>query len=203
MAKEKITVDDLLTGQSKQTFGATVEAIESQPSMVKITPWTAASGCLCHLSVQVAKASLEGVTPTGDTHECCGKTLKVVQLHFKEGESIAFEDLFGQLNVHASKTASFSDAVHATPAEAPGLPPAPIPPPWGWGYPSWLEPFKRHAPRPWKRSMLGTGRSSLCESNYSRCLGHCQYSLNPEQCTCLCKSSYLICAGHPGIECED
>ena len=106
MAKEKITVDDLLTGQSKQTFRATVEAIESQPSMVKITPWTAASGCLCHLSVQVAKASLEGVTPTGDTHECCGKTLKVVQLHFKEGESIAFEDLFGQLNVHASKTAS-------------------------------------------------------------------------------------------------
>jgi hypothetical protein len=33
------------------------------------------------LSININKSSLEGVTPTGDTHLCCGKTLKVVELH--------------------------------------------------------------------------------------------------------------------------
>jgi hypothetical protein len=203
MTNEKISVDDLLTGQSKQTISATVEGIEGQPNLVKITPWTAAAGCLCHLSVKVAKSSLEGVTPTGDTHVCCGKTLKVVELHFKKGESIAFEELFGQLHALANGATSISDPVHENPAEAPNQPPLPIPPPWGWGYPPWADPFKRQAPHPWKWTALDRGRSPLCEVNHSRCLDRCQYSLNPQQCRCLCDSSYSMCVGHPGFECPD
>jgi hypothetical protein len=199
MVKERISVDEVLSDQLKTSFSATVEAIEGKPDLVKITPWTAASGCLCRLSMNINKSSLEGVSPTGDTHVCCGKTLKVVELHFRKGESIALEDVLGQLNTSANKAASWQDPVQVEPMEAAGQPAQPIPPPWGWN-PPWLADFFRH---PVHRTPLSAGfsRTAMCEPNYSRCTENCRYSSNPIQCNCLCRSSYLMCMGHPGYEC--
>jgi hypothetical protein len=205
MANEKISVDDLLNSQSKSSFSATVEAVEGQPDLVKVTPWTAAAGCLCHLSVNINKASLAGVTPTGETHVCCGKTLKVVELHFKKGESITLEDVFGQLHRSASKATHEEGSGAASPMYAPGRGPQAIPPVWGWD-PPWLTQLlinqlshhplwhSRLAPAP------GITRASLCESSYSRCLESCQHSIDP-WCTCRCRQSNALCLGHPVSEC--
>jgi hypothetical protein len=102
-----VSVDEFLKDQSAPKFVATVEAIEGRPDSVKITPWLASSKeCLCHMAIVIRKTALQGVTPTGDTHLCCGKTLKVVEVHFKQGETLVIEDVFNQLNEAAQKSAA-------------------------------------------------------------------------------------------------
>jgi hypothetical protein len=197
MANEKISVDDLLTSQSKSSFSATVEAVEGQPDLVKITPWTAAAGCLCHLAVNIPKASLAGVTPTGDTHVCCGKNLKVVELHFKKGESITLEELFGQLHRSASKSThesgpgganAFYELGHTPPGYGEPHPPG------AFHWPP-IRPITPHS----RRWQYPSG-FSLCAEINDRCVSNCQHSIDP-WCTCRCRQSYDFCLGHPVSEC--
>lgn len=203
MKGQTINIDDLLSTQLKPAFLATVEAVEGKPDLVKITPWMASAGCLCHLSLNLAKSSFQGVTPTGDTHVCCGKTLQVVELHLKSGESVALEDVFSQLHAAAKEAVSSHDPGAANPMRAPG-PPPPTPPVWGWGPPPWQPSPVSHPVHPVVRQAryaAPTSYRAYCESNYDRCMERCYYSSDPDQCGCLCGSSYAACLGHPMHQC--
>lgn len=94
---EKMSLDELLSHQSLLTSVATVEAVEDEENLVKITPWVRGVGCLCNLALKLPKESIASVTPTGDMHFCCGKSLRVVEINFNEGSSISLRDLFAQL----------------------------------------------------------------------------------------------------------
>ena len=90
----KISVDQFLQNESKPAFVATVEPVDGHDDLIKVTPWAEASGCLCGHAVNIKKSALDGVTLTGDVHRCCGKSLKVVELHFKKGETLPLEEIF-------------------------------------------------------------------------------------------------------------
>lgn len=202
MTKQALTIDDLLTRQMEPLFVATIEAVDGKPDMVKITPWVASEGCSCYLSLQIPKRSLDGVTPTGDIHFCCGKSLQVVELHFKSGEAVGIDDVMGQLQAAAKKAASPSGG-GANPMRAPG-PPVPTPPPWGWGWPPGLQgPFGQDHPLRQKVRQTVSDRypNFLCQSNHDRCMENCFYSFDPDRCRCSCGSSYARCLGHLPFEC--
>lgn len=196
MTKQSLSIDELLSKQVEPSLLATVEAVQDKPELVKITPWRAAAGCLCHLSLRIPKGLLDGATPTGDMHVCCGKTLQVVQLHLKTGESLNLEDVIGQLHAASTETAHTHPEDPAGPARAPG-PPLPTPPPWGWGWPPWL----RH-PEVDPRRFAATSRYPYpyCQSNYDRCVEECFYSPDRERCQCLCGSIHALCQGRRIIQ---
>lgn len=81
---------------------ATVEAIPEKPKFVKVTPWVQSAGCLCRYAVDVPEGSIKSVTPTGQTHPCCGKVLKVVEVQFQDDATLKTSDVFGQLMKAAS-----------------------------------------------------------------------------------------------------
>jgi hypothetical protein len=162
--------------------------VESSPDLVKITPWTAKAGCQCKLSIEIPKASLAGVTPTGDTHLCCGKTLKVVVLHFAEGHTIKFDDLFGQLMKSATSKG------HKKPGESALL---------GNQLGDWLQRIgrsdeqssRRQFPRPRSRRIQGGPTPTPspdfwhelgCELWWIACLHSCDQEDFGETCRCLC-----------------
>src|SRR5712671_7376569 len=113
MAASTVGLDEFLSSQaqSSQEFKATIEAIEGDQGMVKITPWIEGVGCACHLAITLPKTSIESLTPTDDFHRCCGKRFRVVEVHFKKGDSIALEPLFAQL----SRAATPSEHSHDRP----------------------------------------------------------------------------------------
>jgi hypothetical protein len=124
MATDHVSLEEFLKDQSTPRFTATIEAVEGKPDVVKVTPWAAASGqCFCHLAINVRKSAFKLVTLTGDTHVCCGKTLKVVELHFKKGETISAEELFTQLrgSAHDERQQVFSNPMPGRPFEDYGL----------------------------------------------------------------------------------
>lgn len=96
-SEQAISVDELLDVQ-KNLLGcpATIESVEGKPGVVKITPWVDGK-CQCRLAIEVPKTSIRQVTPTGETHKCCGKGLRVVEIQFKEGSTISLKDVFSQL----------------------------------------------------------------------------------------------------------
>lgn len=102
-SKKMMSLDELLTQQSEITLRATVEAIKGDADMVELTPYTSGVGCLCHLSINLPRASIKAVSPTGETHLCCGKTLRVVEIYFHEGQHIPLDVLFAQLSAKATQ----------------------------------------------------------------------------------------------------
>lgn len=108
MSDKRFSIDELLSEQSNPSFQATIEKVEGKDDLVKVTPWTASAGCLCHLAINIPKASLDGATPTGDMHVCCGKSLKVVELHFGKEHTITLEDLFQQIHTKSVTRAQHS-----------------------------------------------------------------------------------------------
>lgn len=98
MNNSRLSIDELLDEQSQQVIRATIEKIEGDAEHVKVTPWTSNGGCNCDLAINVKKASIEGATPTGETHVCCGKTLKIVEVHFKSEATLTLDELFRQLS---------------------------------------------------------------------------------------------------------
>lgn len=106
---DHVGLEEFLRDQSAPRFTATIEAVEGKPDLVKVTPWAATTRqCFCHLAINVRKSAFESVTPTEDTHVCCGKTLTVVELHFKKGETISAEEIFAQLRDSAHRAAGSS-----------------------------------------------------------------------------------------------
>src|ERR1051325_3854648 len=95
--ERKMSVEEFLSTQATPTSVATVEAVENEPELLKLTPWVSGVGCLCQLAVKVPKKAIESVSPTGDTHYCCNKALRVVEVHFRKDSSLPLSDLFAQL----------------------------------------------------------------------------------------------------------
>lgn len=94
MAREPISLDELLTRQDQANTLATVEAIPDRSDRVRITPFVAGPGCSCALGVTVPKDVLESVTMTGEAKDCCGKRLMVVEITFADP---ILSDVFQQL----------------------------------------------------------------------------------------------------------
>lgn len=178
MPSDHLSIDEFLKDQSSSKFTATVEAIEDKPDLVKVTPWVAASRtCLCHLAINVRKSSLEGVTPTGDTHVCCGKSLKIVELHFKKGETLTAEDVFSQLSASARGSAESHHTGHGQ------LPSNPMP---GVSYSLYSPHFSRH-PQSHMRPPLD------CSIQLHECNSNCLPLPDGRECQEICQIGYQAC----------
>lgn len=81
-----VGIDEFLRVQSGtgSRLRATVEAVASDNTAVLVTPWSQSAGCQCALAVTVPRSAVVSVAPTGDHHDCCGKTLAVVWITFSE-----------------------------------------------------------------------------------------------------------------------
>lgn len=101
--KSELSVDDFLAQQSEYELLATVEAVEDNPDLVKLTPWLSSGGgtCLCHYALNIPKESIESLHPTGDRHACCGKVLRVASIRFKEGATLELNKVFEQIGKRA------------------------------------------------------------------------------------------------------
>ena len=100
--KEKLSLDEFLTQQTKVQLVGTLEANDSDSKKIKFTPWRPGTGCQCSASIMLPKSAIAAVTPTGDTHYCCGKTLRVVEVELLEGESLPIHDVVQQMLDKAS-----------------------------------------------------------------------------------------------------
>lgn len=116
---ETWTIDELLERQEQAASAATIEAVAGKPAVVKVTPWVANAGCLCHLAIEVPKDSIESVTANGQKHHCCGKVLSVVEVKFRERSQMPLSEIFAQLG---SKAMAHDDHDHAPAHLANGFP---------------------------------------------------------------------------------
>jgi hypothetical protein len=57
------------------------------------------------MALAVPREAINVVTMTENTHFCCGKTLRVVEVEFADDATISLQDLFSQINIAASATA--------------------------------------------------------------------------------------------------
>ena len=103
MANERMTVDALLLSRPMGDFRRQLRQLRGSPRWVTITPWTPKGGCLCQLAMVIPRSALESVTPTGEVHVCCGKRSEAVELHFKDGQAMPLEKVFGQMHALANK----------------------------------------------------------------------------------------------------
>jgi hypothetical protein len=193
MPSDHVSIDEFLKNQSVPKFTGTVEEIESKPDFVKVTPWSAAArGCLCHLAINIRKSALEGVTLTGDIHVCCGKNLKIVELHFKKGETIGAEDVFSQLSQSAHESTESHHARHVP------FPSNPMPGVSYKPYPSSLH-FGRRPPA-YRMSGGGGGGSNDCFTQHTRCLSLCAAGPDGNECREICWAKYEACKNTPSPE---
>jgi hypothetical protein len=94
---DKLDLDTHPAEQANRPFLATIEAVPGDPTRVNLTPWLAASGCLCGAELLVEKNHIAHVERTPHQHVCCGKTLKVVSVHFNEPYGCVWQTIFHQL----------------------------------------------------------------------------------------------------------
>lgn len=93
----EVSVDEFLAQQSECELLATIEPVEDNQNLVKVTPWYPSAGCLCCYSLNISKGSIESLHLTEDRRGCCGKVLRVVGVRFKEGARVEVSQLFDQL----------------------------------------------------------------------------------------------------------
>jgi hypothetical protein len=105
-----LSVDELFDLQSRHHIKGTVEPVGDDGQLVKVTPWFPFSGCLCQLALVVPKAVIDKVKPTGESHQCCGKTLQVVEITFKEDGTMPVKQVFEQISQGGTKAAAFAPA---------------------------------------------------------------------------------------------
>ena len=100
--KKDISLEELLAEQSKPVTLATIEAVPEKSDFVKVTPWTSRRGCMCHLALEVPRKDIANVALTSHGHSCCGKSLRVVQVEFKESSVLPTATVFANLSRLAS-----------------------------------------------------------------------------------------------------
>lgn len=109
MTDETISLDDLLGQQEDsgdQPPVVTIEALPDDDERVKVTPYVPGVGCLCSRALNVPKASIARIEPTGDHHDCCGHRLLVVRVSFSDD---TLTDVLQQVS------ASIREPEHAVP----------------------------------------------------------------------------------------
>lgn len=162
MSGEPISLDELLTRQGGAGARATLDEVPDQPDRVQVTPFTPDAGCLCDHAFTVPRDAIASVTPTGETHDCCGKTLLVVTLTFADP---VLNDVYQQLNASIGKMTHERPAAWARTAPYRSPDPATTAPPWWSGPP-------RH----------GTGpepRYYYCEFEHRYCVRDCDRLYRP------------------------
>jgi hypothetical protein len=92
----EMAVDQLLAQQEQAKPLATIAPVEGKPDLVKVTPWLESTGCFCASALVLPKAVIASVSLTGETHHCCGKSLRVVEVTFAKGAQVAVADVFAQ-----------------------------------------------------------------------------------------------------------
>ena len=97
--KNRVSLDEFLAEQSKAAvlLLATVEPVPDNKDAVRITPWRADAGCLCNLAFTVPKNAIDHLVPTEERHTCCGKSLRVVEVHVDEPHRVAIGVVTQQL----------------------------------------------------------------------------------------------------------
>lgn len=200
-AKSAVSVDELLDAQSEPSTRAPLARVAGDDAAVEVTPWVPGQGCMCHAALVVRKDQIASVTPTGETHLCCGEQHHVVTVQFAD-ETLA--QVFGQLvqnaavPTHAAPTAP---PVAAMPA--PGVPlRAPVNDPqatWGTARQTGAL-FRRSAerrpwdPRPWDPLQE-------CRDSYETCLGsYIPGWTDPAYVQCACRNAYCMCSGTCSIQ---
>lgn len=101
MDKEKLSLDDLLSQQRTLPHIATVKPTAGD--RVVVTPVADGGECACAHAITVEKSDIEAVTPTGETHTCCGEKLLAVEVEFVN-KTVA--EIFRQLSERAAKSSS-------------------------------------------------------------------------------------------------
>jgi hypothetical protein len=194
---KRMPLDAFLDEQSKAKakFVATVEGDESKPDLVTVTPWVAGKGCLCKLAVKVPKSAIETVTPTGQSHHCCNKVLKVVEVHFKDGESISLNELFDQLLESAVSGHSHQDEPFPRQDDFQTGHRAFPPPRQGFqaGHGGFRPPQSLFW---WPWEWWKVYHTAQCQNNLRNCQANCAFADYPETCNCNCENSFRICTGH-------
>lgn len=94
---DSMNLDEFLEDQGAGLVLATIEPIPGRPEHVKLTPWRNGLGCLCQYAMEIPKAAIKSVRPTGDVHDCCGKLLRVVEVTFNIDAALSVGDVVGQL----------------------------------------------------------------------------------------------------------
>jgi hypothetical protein len=97
-----MSVDELLTSQTKSPVLATIEAVEGDQELVKLTPWAPSTGCLCESGIKVPKYTIDSVQRTGQRHICCGRVHDVVEVNFRDEATLRVSEVFRQLAASAS-----------------------------------------------------------------------------------------------------
>ncbi len=100
---DKIGLDDFLKEQSATptALRATVEPT-AQADEVRVTPLLPGGTCPCGAGLNIPKASIAAVTPTGEHRDCCGKRLRVVDVEFA-AEASVLRSVFAQLIARAAR----------------------------------------------------------------------------------------------------
>ena len=180
MSGKSISIEELLKEQDNPQLLATVEAVDGKDDTVKVTPWTRAAGCLCHLAINIKKTSLEGASPTGDIHVCCGKNLKVVELYFKKNETIGLNELFQQMHAKANTARPAEDhSNHSSSA---------------YSHPSQ---FQSHLPSATDRFSVDEPE---CFTKYAVCISNPPPGYDYKSWVCECRNLYRICTRTGALE---
>lgn len=119
---EPLSLKQLLDDQeSGPDLLVTIERIEGSEDTVRITPFSQGV-CQRDIALEIPMSAIDSVTPTGDTHPCCGKMLSIVRPSFAEPVWA------GALKQLASRHASASPQPSST-----------MVPHWDWHwmYPNW------------------------------------------------------------------
>jgi hypothetical protein len=102
--KTKISLEEFLSEEANETFLCTLEKVADDDTKIKLTPFiNEQEGCGCSSALILSKDLIESVSPTENSHLCCGKKHKVVEVFFKEGASIKVEDILKSTIEKASK----------------------------------------------------------------------------------------------------
>lgn len=208
MSGEPIPVDDLLDMQEQSgQLLATVQRVPDDDTRVKVTPYVPGAGCLCPFALTVTKEAFESVTPTDDVHACCGKTLKVVAVKFRD---VNLADVFQQLTANVKAREDSERAHHGHVDMRPGRAGSPSPP--SGSAPPWFRPRYGPASPPGYLRQFGypsgpgaghfSGSTRYegmydcllgCEDNYNLCVFQCIPDQTFEYCDCECKNSKSMC----------
>jgi hypothetical protein len=193
---ESWSIDELLEKQSHVMSAATIEAVSGKPTLVKVTPWAADSGCLCHLAIEVPKDSIKSVTPTGQKHNCCGKVLSVVEVKFNDQSHMMLSEIFGQLGAkaaaHEEHAHSHAVVEHSAPMSSGAMSrPRQFNAPdsagcqWEWVCPPVVP--------------VGGYCQAGCARSYTSCLARNDGS----DCECFYSNCIARCTGRPQRQCLD
>jgi hypothetical protein len=97
---DAMSLDDFLAEESKPAY--TLEPVPGDDNILKVTPWVANGGCNCQHAFEVPKQAIRSVKPTGETHPCCGKILRVVEVDFGDAK-VDIAEVFRQLAAPAAR----------------------------------------------------------------------------------------------------